>query len=85
MGAVGSGIDEVLVEVLVLLVFVLLPDGCGFWVMTVTTDERNVVDWLFGPTETMEDTKVVVTTTGLELLPPPDVEMEFPLPVELLD
>jgi hypothetical protein len=53
--------------------------------MTVTTDERNVVDWLFGPTETMEDTKVVVTTTGRELLPPPDVEIEFPFPVELLD
>lgn len=83
-GAVESGrVEEVLVEVL--FVFVLLPVGCGFWVKVVRIDETNVVVWLFGPTETMEDT-IVEVITGSELCPPPDVEeIEFPLPEELFD
>ena len=72
-----------LVELMVLLEFVLLPDGCGFWVMMVTKDERNVVCWLFCPVLTTEDSIVEVMTTGLELAPLPDAETE--LPVELLD
>lgn len=85
-GAVESGIVEEEVRVEVLFVFVLLPVGCGFWVKVVTIDERNVVCWLLGPTLTMEDKNVEVTTTGGELWLPPDVEeIEFPFPEELLD
>ena len=65
--------------------FVLLPVGCGFWVKVVRIDDTNVVVWPLGPTLTMEEAKVEVTTTGRELCPPPDVEMEFPFPEELLD
>ena len=75
-----------MVEVEVWLVFVLLPVGCGFWVMVVRKEERNVVVWLFGPTLTIEDKTVVVTTAGSELWPPPDVEeIEFPFPEGPLD
>lgn len=86
-GAVESGgVEDVLVEVEVWFVLVLLPEGCGFWVKVVTIDETNVVAWLFGPTLTMEDKNVEVTTTGGELCPLPDgEEIEFPFPEGLLD
>lgn len=52
----------------------------------VRKDETIVVFWLFGPTLTMEDTTVEVTTTGGELWLPPDVEeIEFPFPEGPLD
>jgi hypothetical protein len=52
----------------------------------VRIEETIVVVWPFGPTLTMVDKTVEVTTTGGELCPPPDVEeTEFPLPEELFD
>lgn len=68
------------------MVFVLLPLGCGVWVMIVRNDETIVVCWPLGPTLTVESTVVAVMTTGRELFPPPDwEETEFPFPEEPLD
>lgn len=86
-GAVESGVVEVLREVEVLFVFVLFPDCCGFWVKLVTIDETIVVCWLFAPVLTMVDKKVEVTTTGVELPPPPDEagEVELLPPLDCAD